>query len=415
MKDVLTVVLAGGKGSRLEPLTRDRAKPSVPFAGNYRIIDFALSNCLNSDLRRILVLTQYKSLSLDRHLVHGWCPVFCRGTGEFLEIIPPQQRIDENWYRGTADAVYQNIYSIEKARPSYVVILAGDHVYKMNYRKMVESHKESGADLTVGALTVDRKQASQYGVMQVNQNNQVIGFQEKPSNPINIPGRENDCLASMGIYVFNAPFLFDKLCQDATDNHSKHDFGHNIIPSIIDTNKVFAFPFENADCDGQSYWRDVGTLDSFYDANMDLLEEDPALNMYDRTWPVSTLQINEPPAKFVSLANDPDAIAGQAWDSIICSGTIIHGSAVHKSVIGSNVRIMPGTVLKGAIVFERVRIGEFCRIKNAIIDKDVIIPANTSIGLHHSEDRARGFTVSENGIVVVAKGTHIPSENKTYS
>ena len=414
MKDVLTVVLAGGKGSRLEPLTRDRAKPSVPFAGNYRIIDFALSNCLNSDLRRILVLTQYKSLSLDRHLSRGWSPIFCQETGEFLELVPPQQRIDENWYQGTADAVYQNIYSIEKERPTYVVILAGDHIYKMNYRKMVEFHQANDAELTVGALTVDQAQASQFGVIQVNQNNQIIGFEEKPEKPKSIPGRDGTCLASMGIYVFNAPFLFEKLCQDATDQHSSHDFGHNIIPSIIDTNRVFAYPFENAD-GGQAYWRDVGTIESYYQANMDLLEESPQLDFYDKDWPVRTLQLNSPPPKFVSIADDPDAIAGQAWDSIVCNGTIVYGSAVHKSVIGSDVRIDPGTVLKGAIVFERVHIGEGCRIKNTIIDKDVYVPPNTSIGLDIAKDRARGFKITDNGIVVISKGSHIQSDQQAYT
>ncbi|HTN75472.1 MAG TPA: sugar phosphate nucleotidyltransferase, partial [Pirellulaceae bacterium] len=265
MNNTLAVVLAGGKGSRLEPLTRDRAKPAVPFGGLYRIIDFALSNCLNSGLRKMLVLTQYKAMSLDRHINLGWRHFFCRELGEFIDVVPPQQRIDEQWYQGTADAVYQNIYVLEKERPEYVVILAGDHVYKMNYREMVDYHKEMKADLTIGALPVSQEEATQFGVMEIDQNQRIVGFEEKPAQPKTIPGESDRCLASMGIYVFTARFLFEQLCRDATRQDSMHDFGKNIIPAIIDSHRVFAFPFRDENRKTEAYWRDVGTLDAYYE------------------------------------------------------------------------------------------------------------------------------------------------------
>ena len=276
MKDVLAVVLAGGKGSRLEPLTRDRAKPAVPFGGHYRIIDFALSNCLNSGIRRLLVLTQYKAMSLDRHITIGWRGYFCRELGEFIDVVPPQQRIDEQWYQGTADAVYQNIYTMEKERPEHVVILAGDHIYKMDYAKMVDYHKQQNADLTIGALQVSREEAKQFGVMQVDENQRIVGFEEKPDEPKTVPGSDDECLASMGIYVFNAQFLFDELCRDAALPDSAHDFGKNIIPSIIDSQRVYAFPFRDENQGEQAYWRDVGTIDAYYKTNLELTDVAPA-------------------------------------------------------------------------------------------------------------------------------------------
>ena len=262
MKDVLAVVLAGGKGSRLEPLTRDRAKPAVPFGGAYRIIDFTLSNCLNSGIRRMLVLTQYKAMSLDRHITLGWHGYFCRELGEFIDLVPPQQRVDEQWYQGTADAVYQNMYPLEKERPQYGVILAGDHIYKMDYGKLVAFHEKNEADLSIAALRVDVSTARQFGVMQVDANNHVIGFEEKPSEPKTLPDDPEHCLASMGIYVFNAAFLFDELCRDATLPNSAHDFGRNIIPSIINSRRVFAFPFRDENRSDDAYWRDGGTIDA---------------------------------------------------------------------------------------------------------------------------------------------------------
>jgi len=397
------VVLAGGKGSRLEPLTRDRAKPAVPFGGSYRIIDFALSNCLNSGLRRMLVLTQYKAMSLDRHINLGWRHFFCRELGEFIDVVPPQQRIDEQWYQGTADAVYQNIYSIEKERPEYIVILAGDHIYKMNYRTMVDYHKENGADLTIGALRVSRDAAREFGVMQVDTENRIVGFQEKPKEPQTIPGDDQHCLASMGIYVFTARFLFEQLCQDATRTRSTHDFGRDLIPAIIDSCRVFAFPFRDENRKGDAYWRDVGTLDAYYEANMDLITVDPQLNMYDQRWPIRTYQPNYPPPKFVFSGRDGDfERCGRAMDSIICQGSIVSGGQVERSILGSNVRINSYAHVEDSIIYEGVDIGRHAQIRRAIIDKGIQIPAGARIGYDLEEDRHNGFTVSPQGVVVIA-------------
>jgi glucose-1-phosphate adenylyltransferase len=404
MKDVLSVVLAGGKGSRLEPLTRDRAKPAVPFGGNYRIIDFSLSNCLNSGIRRMLVLTQYKAMSLDRHINLAWRHYFCRELGEFIDVVPPQQRIDEHWYQGTADAVYQNIYAIEKERPKYVVILAGDHIYKMNYRKMVEYHKEMNADLTIGALKVDRESAKEFGVMQVNNDQRIVGFEEKSQDPKTMPGDDQHCLASMGIYVFSARFLFEELCRDATDLSSCHDFGRGIIPNNIEKQRVFAFPFKDENRKGDAYWRDVGTLDAFYEANMDLVSIDPMLNLYDENWPIRTFQPNVPPAKFVFGSRGSTDRIGHAHDSIVCSGCVISGGQVNRSILAPHVQVNSYAQVEDSILFNHVKVGRRSRIRKAIIDKGVEIPPNTEIGYDLEMDRKRGFTVSENGVVVISKG-----------
>jgi glucose-1-phosphate adenylyltransferase len=401
--NVLAVVLAGGKGSRLEPLTRDRAKPAVPFGGAYRIIDFALSNCLNSRLRKILILTQYKAASLDRHINLGWRDLFCRELGEFVDVVPPQQRIDENWYMGTADAVYQNIYTIEKERPDYVVILAGDHIYKMDYQKLVAAHIAKGADLTVGALRVSPAEAVAFGVMEVDKDNRVVGFIEKSPTPKTIPGDPEHCLASMGIYVFSARLMFDELCRDATVAESQHDFGKNIIPSIINERKVFAYPFLDENQKSDAYWRDVGTLDAYFEANMDLVAVDPQLNLYDEHWPLRTYLPSYPPPKFVFAGEGPDARRGQALDSVVCLGTIVSGGTVHGSIVGPNVRINSYANVQDSILFEGVHIGRHAKIRRAIIDKGVHIPQGIQIGYDLDQDRARGFTVSEGGIVVIAK------------
>lgn len=403
MENVLAVVLAGGKGSRLEPLTRDRAKPAVPFGGCYRIVDFTLSNCLNSGLRKILVLTQYKAASLDRHINLGWRHLFCRELGEFIDVVPPQQRIDENWYLGTADAVYQNIYTIEKERPSHVVILAGDHIYKMNYRKLVDTHLENRADLTVGALRVPKADALGFGVMEVDGSNRIVGFEEKVPNPKTIPGDDQHCLASMGIYVFTAKFLFDQLCRDATLENSQHDFGRNIIPSIIKTHRVFAYPFRDENNKEDAYWRDVGTLDAYYEANMDLVNVDPLLNVYDERWPLRTYHPNYPPPKFVFAGEGHDARRGQALDTVICMGSIVSGGTVAGSIVGPNCRINSYALIQDSILFEGVHVGRHAKIRRAIIDKGVHIPGGIEIGYNLEQDRARGFTVSDSGIVVIAK------------
>lgn len=403
MKDTLAVILAGGKGTRLEPLTRDRAKPAVPFGGNYRIIDFVLSNCLNSGLKQLLVLTQYKAMSLDRHINLGWRNYFCRELDEFIDIVPPQQRIDEHWYQGTADAVYQNIYAIEKFRPKYIVILAGDHIYKMNYRSMVDYHIQTQADLTIGALRVDRESAKQFGVMQVDTDHRIIGFQEKPADPLTIPGDPSHCLASMGIYVFTARFLFDQLLRDATELDSQHDFGKNIIPSIINSHRVFAFPFRDENRKEDAYWRDVGTLDAYYDASMDLIEVDPVLNLYDDQWPIRTFQPNLPPPKFVFGSYGGGDRCGQALDSIVCQGTIISGGRVDRSILGTSCRVHSYSHISDSILLDRVEIGRHVRIRRAIIDKGVRIPNGMEIGFDPEKDRQRGFTVSASGITVISQ------------
>ena len=403
MESVLAVVLAGGKGSRLEPLTRDRAKPAVPFGGAYRIIDFTLSNCLNSGIRKMLVLTQYKAMSLDRHINLGWKRYLCRELGEFIDVVPPQQRIDEHWYQGTADAVYQNIYTLEKERPEYVVILAGDHIYKMDYHKLVDSHKENNADLTIAALRVNVPDATQFGVMQIEKDKRIIGFEEKPAQPKTIPGDPTHALASMGIYVFTARFLFEQLCLDATKNNSAHDFGRNIIPSIIDTHRVFAYPFLDENGKSDAYWRDVGTLDAYYEANMDLVAVDPLLNMYDEHWPIRTYLPSYPPPKFVFAETGVDSRRGQALDSIVCSGSIISGGHVERSILGANTRVNSFARVEDSILFEGVDIARRAKVRRAIIDKGVHIPPGVEIGYDHDHDRARGFTITEEGVVVIAK------------
>jgi len=418
MRDTLTVILAGGRGSRLEPLTRDRAKPAVPFGGLYRIVDFVLSNCLNSGMRQLLLLTQYKAQSLDRHVNLAWRNYFCRELGEFIDVVPPQQRIDNNWYQGTADAVYQNIYAIEREQPEHVVILAGDHIYKMNYRSMVDFHRARDADITIGALRVSRDEAKQFGVMQVDPDQRLVGFQEKPANPQPVPEDADVCLASMGIYVFKARFLFERLCDDATQQDSAHDFGKNIIPDAINNSRVYAFPFldENrrdpfsASTTSDAYWRDVGTIDAYYEATMDLIGVDPQLNLYDQDWPIRSFQPMLPPPKFVFGSEGHSTRRGEALDSIVCQGAIVSGGRVARSVIGAGCRINSYANVEDSILFDDVDVGRHCRLRNVIIDKGVQIPANTEIGFDANADRARGFTVTDSGLVVIARGEAIRSE-----
>ncbi len=408
---VMAVILAGGKGSRLEPLTRDRAKPAVPFGGAYRIIDFTLSNCLNSGLRKILLLTQYKAMSLDRHIAMGWSKYFCRELGEFVDVAPPQQRIDENWYQGTADAVYQNIYTIEKERPEYVIILAGDHIYKMDYDKMLQSHIDRGADLTIGVLPVPVATAArQFGVMEVDAASRVMGFQEKPEAPKPCPDNPDVCLASMGIYVFSARFLFEELCRDATRRHSGHDFGKDLIPQVIDTNRIYAFPFMDENRKQEAYWRDVGTLDAYYETSMDLVSVDPLLNLYDEAWPIHTYYPTYPPPKFVFAENER---LGHAVDSIVCQGSIVSGGQVSRSILGHKVRVNSYAEIEDSIIFSRVDVGRRAKIRRAIIDKGVYIPPETEIGFDPELDRARGFTVTENGVTIIGKSDGVDPFSRT--
>jgi glucose-1-phosphate adenylyltransferase len=404
MNNVLTLILAGGKGTRLEPLTRDRAKPAVPFGGLYRIVDFTLSNCFNSNLRRILVLTQYKARSLDRHIGMGW-GFLSREVGDYIDVLPPQQRIDEHWYKGTADAIYQNIYSIEKEDPQYVVILAGDHIYKMDYGDMLRAHFDTGADLTIGAIPVPLRDGSNFGVMQVDAQSRLMGFQEKPSAPAPMADDRQHCLASMGIYVFTARPMYELLCQDATRADSEHDFGKNIIPSIINSHRVFVYRFRDKNRKAVPYWRDVGTLDAYYQGNMDLVEVDPVLNLYDREWPIRTYQPQLPPPKFVFCDDGPreQARRGEAHDSMVCQGCIISGGHVRRSILSANVRVNSYAHVENSILFEGVDVGRHARIRRAIIDKAVRIPPNTTVGYDLEQDRQRGFQVTEQGVVVIAK------------
>lgn len=415
MQQTLTVILAGGRGSRLEPLTRDRAKPAVPIGGCYRIIDFVLSNCLNSGLRRVLMLTQYKAQSLDRHIQLAWTNYFCRELGEFIDVVPPQQRIDDNWYQGTADAVYQNIYAIERELPEYVVILAGDHLYKMNYRTMVDFHRRKGADVTVGALRVDRKEAYQFGVMQVDAEDRLIEFQEKPEHPQPTLDNPDVCLASMGIYVFNTRFLFERLCDDATDPHSSHDFGKNIIPSAIADSNVFAFPFTDENRKTDAYWRDVGTIEAYYDANMDLVKVDPQLNLYDADWPIRSFRPQLPPPKFVFGSDGRSTRQGIALDSIICQGAIISGGSVMRSIIGAGCRVNSYAQIEDSILFDDVEVGRHSRIRRAIIDKGVRIPPEMEIGYDPVADAERGLTVTDSGLVVIARGELLRTQDPVSS
>jgi glucose-1-phosphate adenylyltransferase len=399
VKDVLTLILAGGKGTRLEPLTRDRAKPAVPFGGLYRIIDFTLSNCLNSGLRRILVLTQYKARSLDRHLAAGW-GFLSRQLDEYVEVLPPQQRIDEHWYKGTADAIYQNIYTIEKANPRYLLVLAGDHIYKMDYGAMIRSHVARGADMTVGCIPVPRAEGTRFGIMDVDGDDQVRGFVEKPAVPPGLPGNPEQCLASMGIYMFTAAPMYELLCQDATHPDSHHDFGTDIIPPVLGSHKVFAHCFQDRNRKAVPYWRDVGTLDAYYQANMDLIALEPVLNLYDREWPIRTHQPQLPPPKFVHDGYDR---RGEALDSMVCQGCIVSGGLVRRSILSPNVRVNSYAQVEDSILFAGVDVGRHCRIRRAIVDKDVRLPQNTTIGHDLEADRRRGFLVTEQGVVVIAK------------
>jgi glucose-1-phosphate adenylyltransferase len=401
-RDVLAIVLAGGRGSRLEPLTRDRAKPAVPFGGIYRIIDFTLSNCINSELRKILVLTQYKATSLNRHLDQGW-RFLPRELNEYIEVIPPQQRIAEMWYQGTADAIYQNVYTIEKAAPRDTLILAGDHIYKMNYARMIDYHRDNRADLTIACLPVPRQQSREFGVIGVEDDHRVISFLEKPKDPQVMPDQPDKVLASMGIYVFNTDVMYELLFQDAARKEaSNHDFGHDIIPAMIaGGSRVFAYPFRDENRKKAAYWRDVGTLDAYFQTTMDLIQIDPILNLYDQDWPIHTHQPPYPPPKFVHTEGDR---RGAAYNSIVCQGAIISGGQVYRSIVSPGVRINSFALIEDAILFDGVDVGRSARIRRAIVDKDVRIPTGFEIGWNRDADLSRGFTFTDDGIIVVAKG-----------
>ena len=395
--DVLVIVLAGGVGERLSPLTKERAKPAVYFGGPYRIIDFVLSNCLNSGFRKIYIATQYKSLSLNRHIRQGWS-VVSEELGEFIEILPPQKRVGEHWYQGTADAVYQNLYSIVRENPRYVVILAGDHIYKMDYRKMLQAHIDTRADVTLATIEVPIDHGQRFGIVAVDEASRVIGFQEKPADPACLPGFPHLALASMGIYVFNMDSLGSSLESDAALPDSRHDFGRNIIPALIGAGKVYAYQFYDENKKAAKYWRDIGTLDAFYEANMDLCQVNPEFNLYDPEWPLRTYQPQSPPAKFVFA--EEDGRKGEALDSLISPGCIVSGSRILGSILCPNVRVHSFCTIEGSILMPGVRVGRHARLRKAIVDRDVLIPRGAMIGYNHDEDRRR-HTVTDDGVVVV--------------
>lgn len=401
MKNIFTMVLAGGKGERLFPLTAHRAKPAVPFGGKYRIIDFTLSNCLNSGLRKVAVLIQYKSHSLDRHIRVGW-DIFNAELGEYIASVPPQQRISEDWYRGTADAVYQNMFLIDSEHPEFLLILAGDHIYKMNYVEMYHWLIAKSADAVVGAIEIPIQDASRFGVIGVDEHFRITHFQEKPANPTPIPNDSAHAFVSMGIYLFRTKALQEHLIADAQED-SAHDFGKNIIPRMIGSNRVYAFKFHDANKKAVKYWRDIGTLDAYWEANMDLVAVDPLFNLYDPEWPIRTYQGQYPPAKFVFAQDYQGGRMGVALDSIVCGGCIISGGRVQNSVLSPNVRVQDHADVRESIVMENVVIGEHCRIRRAIIDKDVTIPAHMEIGYDRETDAQR-FTVTDSGLVVISKG-----------
>ncbi len=397
-RSTMAVIMAGGRGSRLKQLTLNRAKPATPIAGKFRIIDFPLSNCVNSGIRQMLVLTQYKAHSLIQHIRRGWG--FLRGEfGEFIEIVPAQQQVGEIWYRGTADAVYQNLDIIEEHRPEHVLILAGDHVYKMDYGPMIAYHVENNADMTVGVLRVPLEDAREFGVMTVDDKTRVIRFAEKPDQPEPTPDDASMALASMGIYVFNRELLSEILRNDAEDDQSAHDFGKNIIPGSINSRRVFAYPFADVETRAQSYWRDVGNVDAYFDANMELVHITPELDLYDESWPIWTYQEQVPPAKFVL---DEDGRRGMAVNSMVSGGCIISGSVVRQSVLFSNVVIDEKSRLDSAVVLPNVRIGRNCTIVRAVIDENCDVPDGTEIGVDPQQDAAR-FFITKKGVALVTQ------------
>jgi len=399
LDDTLAIVLAGGAGERLHPLTRERAKPAVYFGGPYRIIDFTLSNCLNSGLRRIFIVTQYKSLSLNRHLRMAWS-VVAEELGEFVEILPPQKRVSENWYLGTADAVFQNLYSIVRERPRYLVVLSGDHVYKMDYGKMLRAHQERGAAATIAAIEVPVADGPRFGLVQVDESDRIVGFQEKPAAPTPVPGNPELCLASMGIYVFDAQALIAALEADAA-RPTSHDFGKDILPALIRDAPVYSYRFYDENKKAAKYWRDIGTIDAYFEANLDLCQVNPEFNLYDPEWPLRTYQPQAPPAKFVFA--DEGRRCGQALDSVVSAGCIISGSRVTGSVLCPNVRVHSYCDIDRSILMPGVRVGRHARLRRVIVDRDVTIPRGAMIGYRPEEDRKRHL-VTEKGVVVVTEG-----------
>jgi glucose-1-phosphate adenylyltransferase len=403
MKKVLAMILAGGKGERLYPLTRDRAKPAVPFGAAYRIIDFTLSNCINSGIRWIYILTQYKSLSLDRHIQTGWNFLSMR-MGEFINVIPAQQRIHESWYQGTADAIFQNIYTLQMERPDLVLVLSGDHVYKMDYGYLIDHHLKAKADLTIATIEVDKKYCKEFGVIQGNRQGKIVGFQEKPATPKTVPHNPDAVLINMGVYLFNTETLVKRLIEDAKNKDTEHDFGKNIIPLMIKRDQVFSFPFTDRKTKMPGYWRDVGTLEAYWETSMDMLSEQPKFDVYDPDWPIQTYEEGAMPAKIEGRCEKDGIVYGSVFNSIISRGCLIRTGYVERSLLSPNVTVEPFSVITDSILMNNVTVGKSCRIQRAIIDKGVRIPDGTEIGFNAKADCKR-FTVTDSGIVVIQKGT----------
>jgi len=401
IQNAIAFILAGGVGARLHPLTRDRAKPAVPFGGKYRVVDFTLSNCINSGVRRIFILPQYKSFSLQRHTIDAWS-IFSAELGEFMSHLSPQMRVGEDWYKGTADAVYQNLYHLEEWDAEYILILSGDHIYKMDYGHFIRYHQKKKADLTISAIEVDLREAHRFGVIEVDETGRAVGFEEKPEKPKAIPGKRGKAYVSMGVYIFNRNALIDTLNKDAAMETSHHDFGRDIIPFMYPDHRVFVYRFGMVGGKDADYWRDIGTIDAYYQANMDLASVNPIFNLYDKSWPIRTYEGQYPPAKTV-FADEDKGRAGKALDSIICSGVIISGGRVERSILSPGVRVNSYAQVDKSILFHNVVVGMRAKVKRAIIDKDVRVPDGMKIGYDLEKDRKQ-FFVSDRGIVVIPKG-----------
>lgn len=401
LNKTLTFILAGGSGSRLAPLTNDRAKPAVPFGGKYRIIDFALTNCLHSGLHRVLVLTQYKSHSLQKHLRDGWS-IFNPELGQYITTVPAQMRKDSNWYQGTADAIFQNLYLLERSAADWVVILSGDHIYRMDYAAMLNNHIKSGAAATVACMEVDIRDAKNFGVVEIGGDQFIIGFEEKPAKPKSIANNGNKALVSMGVYVFSRDILIQALSDDSVDSHSTHDFGKDILPKLIHSHRVNAYRFGETEgrVSPDRYWRDVGAIDSYFSSNMDLLNTVPSLDLYQTDWPIRTYQPQTPPARTVPGSSGTE---GVFINSILGGGSVISGAAISHSILSPGVFVDDESLIQNSILFHGVKVGKKVHISNAIIDKNVVIPDNQQIGVDLQKDRER-FIVSEKGVVVVPKG-----------